>query len=229
MSSEKIFWIISNYNQDPSNVINELEGQFLIFNQGEKGFIPKKYQKDVLYKKSIHSGHNISDYLEYIIDNYHNLPDCLGFIKGNLFPRHISKEIFLRRKCSSGFVPLYSDSETFLPNYIQIFKVNTVLMAQQTAPGYYLERTNNWYCKQKKEGEYFPKLEDFFYYFFNRPLPKYISFIPGACMIVPKYKINRWPLSMYQEMHKAVTYSFFPVEAYHAERCMAYLFDFPNE
>ena len=49
MSSEKIFWIISNYNQDPSNVINELEGQFLIFNQGEKGFIPKKYQKDVRY------------------------------------------------------------------------------------------------------------------------------------------------------------------------------------
>jgi hypothetical protein len=229
MVSENNFWIISNYNQNPSNVINELEGRFLICNQGEKNFVPEKYQSDVLYRESFHSGHNIIDYLEYIIDNYHNLPNSIGFIKGNLFPRHISKKIFLKRQNSSGFIPLYSDSESFSPSYIQLFKTDITLMAQQVAPGYYLEKTNNWYCKVKNKGEYFPKLEDFFHHFFNRPLPKYIPFIPGACMIVPKYKINRWPLSLYQEMYKAVTYSFFPVEAYHAERCMAYLFDFPSE
>ena len=230
MELENHLWIISNYNQDPSDVIHELvEGQFLIFNQGKKSFIPEKYRNDEFYRESLHSGHNISDYLKYIIDNYHNLPNSLGFIKGNLFPRHISKEIFLKRKKLKGFVPLYSDVETFSPNYIRFLKTDLMLMAQQVAPGYYLEKTSNWYCKTKNKGEYFPKLEDFFHHFFNRPLPRYIPFVPGACMIVPKCNIIRWPLSLYKEIYKAVTYSFFPVESYHAERCMLYLFDFPSE
>ena len=150
MESENNFWIISNYNQDPSDVIHELDERFLIFNQGKKSFNPEKYQKDEFYRDSLHSGHNISDYLKYIIDNYHNLPNSLGFIKGNLFPRHISKETFLKRKNLKGFTPLYSDVETFSPNYTQFFKINITLMVQQVAPGYYLERTSNWYCKKKK-------------------------------------------------------------------------------
>lgn len=229
MGLKNIFWIISNFNQDPSDVIHELDGRFLIFNQGKESFIPEKYQNDKFYRESFHSGHNISDYLKYIIDNYHNLPNSLGFIKGNLFPRHISKDIFLKRKNLKGFTPLYSDIETFSPEYNRLLKMDIILAAQQVAPGYYLEKANNWYCKQKNKGERFPRLEDFFHNFFNRPPPKYITFVPGACMIVPKDKIIRWPLSLYQEMYETVTYSFFPVEAYHAERCMLYLFDFPSE
>jgi hypothetical protein len=227
MCRENKLWIVSNYNQDPSDVIKELDADFLIFDQGDSSFVPSELQIDGQYRRSFHSGHNISDYLQYIIENYHNLPATLGFIKGNLFPRHISKQAFLSRREEKGFVPLYSDVKTFDPSFHRLLK--TKLVAQQVAPGYYLEISNNWYCKHRNKGKYFPKLEDVFQKFFKRAPPKYVPFVPGACMIVPEYKITRWPLEYYEEIYEAVTYDFFPVEAFHVERSMLYLFDFPCE
>ena len=226
-SHNDIFWIVSTFNQDPTLVLEELSpSSFLVCNQGESHFVPNVYRDISQYKETKHSGHNISDYLRYIIDHYDHLPNRLGFIKGNVFPRHISKHAFNVRKKEEGFVPLYSDEATFNIQKHRLLKNRFV--AQQISPGYYLELNNNWYCKHRKEGKFFPKLEDFFLHFFGRHPPKYVPFVPGGCMIVPSSKIRRWPVQMYEEMYEAVTYNFFPVEAFHVERSMLYLFDFPR-
>jgi len=225
----EVFWVISNFNQDPSEILKEIGDEFIIYNQGEERYLPESLLGSDKLIDSLHSGHNISDYLRYIIDNYKNLPKRVGLIKGNIFPRHIDKNTFIERIKINGFVPLYSELETFKPDYIIPIKSNFLLMAQQFAPGYFMEKTTNWYCKTKDIGSFFPKLEDFFLYFFKKDLPLFIPFTPGACMIVPKENILRWSIDTYKELYEIVTYRFFPVEAYHAERCMLYFFNFPRE
>ena len=220
-------WIVSNYNQDPSSVIARLDAPYLICNQGDLVHVPKKYRNDSCFKQGKHSGHNISDYLEYIINNYCNLPDSLGLAKGNIFPRHISENTFIKRQALSGFVPLYSDTTTYRRQNHRVLPFQ--LVTQQVAPGYLLEISNNWYIKHRKLGKHFPRLNDLFIHFFKRDPPRYIPFVPGGCMIVPASNIQRWPIETYQKLHEAVTYEFFPVEAFHVERSMLYFFSFPQE
>lgn len=220
-------WIVSNYNQDPSTVIAKLTAPYLICNQGDPTNVPQLYREGTGFKQTRHTGHNISDYLEFIIDNYNNLPDSLGFAKGNIFPRHINEDVFIQRQQLDGFVPLYSDHKTYRNQNHRLWRFQ--LVAQQIAPGYYLEKTNDWYTKHRKPGRYFPRMHDLFAYFFTRKTPHYIPFVPGACMIVPASNVKQWPIETYQRLLEAVTYDFFPVEAFHVERSMLYFFHFPKE
>lgn len=217
-------YIISNYNYDPSEVINSLNADYIVCNQGDDSKIPEDLKKSIKYKSTKHTGHNLSDYLQYIIENYDNLPDEIGFIKGNIFPRHMQKDVFESRIQESGFVPLYSDPNTYLPQYQG--RIIKELVAQQVAPGIYLEIANDWYIGSRKKGLYYPTLNSMFVKITGRPLTKYITMTPGACMIVPKENILRWELKFYKNLYDAVTYDFFPVEAYHLERSMLYLFYF---
>lgn len=217
-------YIVSNFDYDPSEVISSLNADYILCNQGDDSKIPEKLKELKNYRQTKHTGHNISDYLQYIIENYHDLPDEIGFIKGNIFPRHIEKDIFLSRIKESGFIPLYSDDSTYNEQYHGFFVKK--FTAQQIAPGIYLETANEWYLEAKQKGKYFPTLESLFIRLFNRKPPQYITFTPGACMIVSKDKILRWSKELYQELYKIVSYDFFPVEAYHVERCMLYIFEY---
>lgn len=219
-------YIISNYDYDPSDVIESLDDQYILCQQGDDSKVPDKYKKSTNYVPSIHTGHNISDYLQYIIDNYDNLPDEVGFIKGNIFPRHIEKEVFISRIKEKGFVPLYSDEKTYKRQYGRKHRVFKELVAQQIAPGFYLEIANDWYIGTRPTGKYYPTLSSLYTEITNRELPMYLTIIPGACMVVTKEKILRWKKDFYVDLYEAVTYDFFPVEAFHVERCMPYIFNY---
>jgi len=220
-------WVISTFNQDPSEIVSNIDGSFEIYNQGEKNFIPKHLRKVGIYKRSLHSGHNLSDYLHFIIENYANLPKEVGLAKGNLFPRHTSKDIFLKRIKRKGFVSLYSDNKTFQAKYKTFLKF--YFIAQQISPGLYLEINNDWYKKTRPPGRYYNKLDDLFIKLFQRPAPKYNLFVPGGCMVVPAENIVRWPLDLFKNLYEATTYIYFPVEAFHLERTMFYLFGAEKE
>lgn len=217
-------YIISNYDYDPSEVIESLDSEYILCQQGDDSKVPDNLKKLNNYKVAKHTGHNISDYLQYIIDNYDNLPEEVGFIKGNIFPRHIEKEVFSARIKEKGFIPLYSDENTYKKQLQgRVFKE---LNAQQIAPGIYLEIANDWYINSKPKGKYYPTLKSLFKKITNRELPHYITMVPGACMIVQKDKILRWDKFFYEELYKIVSYELFPVEAYHVERCMLYIFNY---
>lgn len=218
-------WILTNYNTDPSGVISKLTDPYYVYNHGDVSVLPEWLVRSSAFYQKKNTGHNLSDYLEFIIENYSQLPESLGFAKGNIFPRHISESEFSLRILEKGFVPLYADPKTYKVGYSRF--VLPGMISQQISPGYYLEKTNNWYAKQRKKGRYFPHLHDMYKHYFNRVPPKYIPFVPGACMIVPSYKIMRWSLDVYKELLEAVTYEYFPVEAFHLERCMLYFFDYP--
>jgi len=227
-SDDEIFWVISNYNYDPEQVIDAIKTpNYCVYDQSDESYIEVFNEKRIKYKRTSHTGHNISDYLQYIIENYNDLPERVGFIKGNIFPRHIGKKIFEARIVQKGFIPLYSDVKTYKPKYHRFLKWK--LVSQRVAPGLYMELANNWYVKTRKKGKRYKLFSDFFEHFFGISPPKYITFVPGACMIVTRDKILDHNLRMYRELYETVTYDFFPVEAFHAERSMLYLFKYLSE
>ena len=80
------FFVISNYQHDPTHLLDYCD-QYIIYEQTNINEIIYDYKKlNVIHSK--HSGHNISDYFQYFIDNYENLPETIALIKGNVFPRH---------------------------------------------------------------------------------------------------------------------------------------------
>ena len=197
-----------------------------IYHQGNKDMLPKNIAfKNITYTKR--SGHNISDYLFFIIKNYPFFPKEIGFIKSNVFPRHIDLLTFKKRIKNEAFIPLYSEKSTF--NVKKNFFGNFIF--QQVAPGICLEISNNWYIKNRPVGKYYPKLENLYKAIVrNGVFPKYIPMVPGANMIIKSVKILDRSKSFYEDLYNSCTYqdppSPMPVEAWHLERMMLYLFHF---
>ena len=235
-----IKWIICNYNHNPTKLVNILnKKKIIIYDHSTKpNLIPKKIKKLNIYFSCKNYGFNLVDYFNFIIENYNRLPEFLGFIKGNIVPRHIDKRRFLIRIKKKGFVPLYScghldKNENFQEknsNIISRFLRNEPkFIAQQTSPGLYSEFTNNWYARKLEKGKFFETINDLHQYLFNRDAPRYITFVPGGCMIVRSEIVRQWTITVYKKLYKSMTYKFFPVEAYHIERSMLYMFEYPRK
>lgn len=224
-------YIISNYKHDPTELVQALGSNcWTVYQQSDMAELTElaaKFPGQVV--KSKHTGHNITDYLLYIINNYHQLPAELGVIKGNIFPRHLPKEVFLKRIGRKGFIPLYSEDSTWKAKKASLFRFRSFI-CQQAAPGFYLEKANDWYIFSRVKGKYFPSITNLYQRITGRAVsPEYLMFVPGACMIIEREKILRWPIDLYKELYHCTSYSFFPVEAYHLERLMLYLFLFEQD
>ena len=83
------FLCISNHNNDLS-WIKDYKNPYVIYDRSDNDLD----LKDLNVIKSPNLGYNIYDICTFIIDNYENLPDYTTFCKGNIFPRHISREKF---------------------------------------------------------------------------------------------------------------------------------------
>ncbi len=204
------------------------DDDYHILHQGAVDNVPQEILNAPGFQRTKHSGANISDYLFFIIENYPYFPREVVFLKTNMLQRHIPEDIYHLRIRSSGFASFYSETSTYKSKYSW---KRGGFVAQQIAPGILLEATNNWYARSTERGLFFPKIEDMFKKIISKePLPEYIPFVPGACMKIDSSKIIRWPKSAYIDLYNAVTSQDtpnpMPVEAYHLERLMLYLFVF---
>lgn len=215
------FWIVSNHNADPSEVLAVLTDPYQVFQQGCDSLLPADIPSEkILYTK--HSGHNLSDYLGFIINNYRQLPDEVGMIKGNIFPRHIEKHLFEKKITLGGPQFFFSQRRQ---DFGKIKKKWGILPTGfEVVSGQWLEHNDNWYCRKRPKGKYFRTFDDLHWRVFGRRSSPYILFCPGACMLVPSANIRQWPIDLYLELYDAVTYSHFPVEAFHLERLMLAMF-----
>jgi hypothetical protein len=224
------FFCISDYGNwnlesDHYDKLFSLCKDFVIYHKGVETEIDQQIVDSDKFIRIRNKGSNISDYLRFINDNYPYFPEEVGFIKGNTFPRHISLEEFSNRLNSSGFIPLYFESKTLKPQY-NIFQQ---YIFQQIMPGICIEKSNNWYVKRHQKGKYFPLIENMFNRYISKSkIPKYVPFVPGACMIVESKNILRWDKSVYEELFESVSWQAnpnpHPVEAWHFERLMLYFF-----
>jgi hypothetical protein len=138
------------------------------------------------------------------------LPDFTTFCKGNIFPRHISRETFERLKDVKYFTPLF-DYKLHIHNPVHKF----------TSDGTYSEINNNWYMHDGKPYKYFSSYNDFIQAFFKDPhLPEYITFCPGANYVVPKGNILKYPVDFYFYLRKMLLHNSHAAESHLLERAL---------
>jgi len=215
------FWVVSSYKTDFSWV-NDYTNNYLIYDKSGE------HTESDKVKHSPNVGYNIYDYVDYIVQNYHNLPDILVFIKSNIWNRvvngvpnpHCNKEKFDRL--------INNNYTTALESYedIPITRVN-----RKDRDGGYMELNepyHPWYI-QDDSGllvtEKFKCLEEMLPTIFTNPIiPQWIRFAPGANYIVPKENILHYSKSLFEKLRSYVGYSQYSAESHMVERALYLIF-----
>jgi len=215
MKKTDTFFIISNYNTDPERYLEYCE-DYHIYDQSPDLEIRKKLENK--YKKISfveNTGHNISDYFRFFIDHYESLPRHMLLAKGNMIGRHISEEYFNRVYANKYFTALHDDRESD----------DKCGVAYQLYDGAILEINNAWYALAKPH-RYFESYNDLLRFVFKNPIiPRWLLFSPGACYIVSKEQVIKYPKVFYENLKYLVSYRYFPSEAYHVERMLHVIFN----
>jgi hypothetical protein len=215
MKKTKNFFVISNFNTNPDQYLRYCE-DYHIYDQSTdisvKDGLKKKYSKISFVENS---GHSISNYFRYFIENYENLPCFIALLKANMIGRHISEEYFDRAINNKFYTPLYSDRNW----------VDRPGIAYQLNEGAFLEINNNWYAGSKPY-KYFRTYNQLLSFIFVNPImPNWLLFSPGACYIVTREQVLNYPKEFYENLKYIVSYQFFPAEAYHIERMLGVIFN----
>lgn len=213
-----IFGVISNFNHIPNPEILSRVSDFVIFDQSNdkaiQEFLAGRFKQRVV--KTIHCGHNLIDYLSFIIENYETLPDYTMLGKGNMVPRHINLEDFELKTGSpvEDLVPMFS------PSYVE----QNARVATISDSGWYREKNNDWYVPMSRH-RFFASLNDMGRFLYsNWKDEDFISFSPGACYLISRERLKEIPLANYRCLRSILEYDFFPSEAWMIERLLGPLF-----
>lgn len=208
------FFVISNFNTNPF-LVAKYSKDFIIYDQSNKVIQDElKSLRDKRIIFSDHVGHNLQDYLNYIIDNYENLPPLIAFVKGNIIERHINKEAWQKIYRNLYYTFLYSDRTL---RDVRKKQFSTFL-------GDFCEVNSSWFVWHSSH-RYFINYNNFLNFIYVDPIiPQYVQFSPGGCYIVEKERIIKNPKSLYIGLKKIISYQFFPSEAWLLERFLHTLF-----
>lgn len=164
--------------------------------------------------RSRNTGHNISNYFRFFVDNYDSLPGRMALLKGNIFPRHLSQEFFERVYDNQCYTFLYEDRKNR----------DKPGIAYQLYDGAFLEINNAWYARARPH-KYFVTPNELLLFLFKDPIiPHWLLFSPGACYIVSREQVRKYPAAFYENLLSLVSYTYFPSEAYHVERLLNVIF-----
>jgi len=208
------FFIISNYNTDPERYLSYCE-DYHIYDQSPdveiRENLRRKYSKISFVENT---GHNISDYFRYFIDHYESLPQHMMLAKGNMIGRHVTQEYFERVYDNKCYTSLYDDRSW----------VDKRGIAYQLYDGAFLEINNAWYATAKPH-KFFKTYNELLSFVFKNPIiPHWLMFSPGACYIVTREQVLKYPKEFYENLKYLVSYTYFPSEAYHVERMLHVIF-----
>ena len=215
--------VISTFNNDP-RYLTKLFESYSIYDQSTDGHLAKELSLEFpKLKVTKNSGHSLSHYFAYIIENYEDLPSYLVFLKSNVVPRHIDENTFNRcidlARLESGYVSFFND-ENF---------VDKIRIAYHVYPGLFLERNNSWYMK-RLESRYFSDFNQLLSFIFENPIaPEFVPFTPGACFGISSNQIRNIPIEVWRFLEEISTYKYFPSEAFLVERILFTLFNAPYE
>ena len=214
MKKTDTFFIISNFNTDPE-FYTLCTDNYHIYDQSNdpeiKKILNNKYSK---ISFSQHTGHNISDYFRFFIENYDELPEWMMLAKGNMIGRHVSNDYFNKVYLNKKYTFLYNDSAPTEKPFVQ----------HHLAEGLFLEINDSWYITSK-ENKYFATYNELLKFVFKGAIiPKWLLFSPGACYIVSAEQVRSYPVNLYKNLLKIVNYTYFPSEAYIVERMLNLIF-----
>jgi hypothetical protein len=230
------FFVIHNFNTVPSNLLEYCE-DYVIYDCSTDNKI-----KDKLHAMNYNvidienTGHNITTYFSYFVDNYDNLPEVMCILKGNMIGRHCSKEFFDKVYDNKTFTFLYDEKQywdkfaKFKENGEKNELDNTFLAMENV----YVEKNNSWYVESSNHPKrYFNDADDLLRFIYKKPMiPQYFMFSPGACFIVRKEQVLKHSRQFYINLNKIMNYALdpsFPSEAHQIERILPIIFTSVSE
>jgi len=213
-----LFGVFSNYNHIPATELLHRVSDFVILDQSNDKNIKKVLKGRFKHRVvgTLHCGHNLIDYLSFIIENYDTLPDYTLFGKGNMVPRHITLEDYELNTAllQEDVVPMFS------PSYVE----QNARVATVTATGWYKEKNNDWYVRFSRH-RFFSSLNDMGRFLYSNWVDwDFIPFSPGACYLVSRERLKDIPIANYFCLRSILEYDFFPSEAWMIERLLGPLF-----
>ena len=202
------FLVVSDYNNDVSWV-PERTTNYVIYNRSDSDVLPYTVDPSKVVR-SPNLGYNIYDYCTYIINHYDALPEVMAFVKGNVFPRHVSRTFFDRISNNAEFAAIVDSRRHATKFPVSYFD----------GDGIFNEINNSWYMWQHPR-KYFSTFNDFLQFAFeDPPLPRYTRFAPGANYIVPRSSVRKLSKAFYENVRTFVSHDPLPAEAHLIERAL---------
>jgi len=104
------FFLISSYNCNPGYLL-EYCNNYIIYDRSDID----SFKDDISKLKNVvrvdNTGHSISDYFKFFIENYDTLPEYIVLLKSNIVGRHTTKEFFDRVYDNKYYTFLYEDNK----------------------------------------------------------------------------------------------------------------------
>lgn len=199
--------ILVNYNYDPTWLKDYPELDVLIYDRSDDGVKRnlEQYGK-VIYTENV--GNVDFDKLNYLVDNYHDLPDVFLWGKSNLF-KYISKEEFDQVKDNKTFTPLLTKNH-------KTYMDGNGWVCFYDEQGMYRERNDSWYLNSHPA--LFARSFNEWASMFQIKAENYIPFAPGGNYILTKEKVHQYSKYLYEKMRDTLSYTKLPGEAHLAER-----------
>ncbi len=222
------FFLIHNYNTVPEELL-EFCKDYLIIDASDDGVTEENLrEKGLNFQHVENTGHNITSYFHWFIDNYDSLPDWIALTKGNMIGRHCSREFFERVYNNRWFTFLYQDKSMWERYRKPAEGEENDSIASLATESVLVELNSSWYMRQSHSYRYFYDMDDFYRFVYKDPvIPRYCAFSPGGCYIVNKEQILKNSVVFYKNLNTLMEYRKevnFPAEAYLVERLLPWIF-----
>lgn len=210
--------ILINYNFTPDK--EWIGDDYLIYDRSDDGIDHLKEFDPAKIIKTENIGQVDYDKLNYLVDNYDNLPEVFMWGKTNLFKKdtlpdvHVSPHIYI----TAEEYEKVKDNQFFTPLLTQYHKV----YSDEVGPvcyyegGMYYER-NPLIFLANNGAKYFNTYKEFAQAF-GFPNPSYIPFAPGGNYILTKECVYKYSRDLYAKMADLLPYCSCPLEAHFCER-----------
>lgn len=200
-----MFKVLVNYNQTPDR--EWIGDDYLIYDRSDDGVDHLKDFDPTKIIKTENLGQVDFDKLNYLVDNYDNLPDVFLWGKTNLWD-YIPQEEYEKVKDNKTFTPLLS------PHH-KAYQDNIGWVAYYSQ-GVYWERNDSWYFNSF-DSRYVRNFREWCHHM-CLPSPGYVPFAPGGNYILTKETVHKFGKDYYAKMAEALPYCREPAEAHCAER-----------
>lgn len=222
------YFVIHNYNTIPEDLILYCNN-YIIYDASDKKTRDALKERKMNYIAVENTGHNITTYFKYIVDNYNELPETICFLKGNIIGRHCSREYFEKVFNNKFFTYLYDDIKSIgrlSKNLNNVMNRSAYLLNENQ----YIELNNSWYVNSPQHPHrFFDDLDRLLNFIYVNPvIPQYVMFSPGACYIVRREQILKNPPIFYRNLVSIMNYGLypsFPSEAHQVERILPLIFE----
>ncbi|MBQ9991351.1 MAG: DUF3431 domain-containing protein [Lachnospiraceae bacterium] len=217
MKKTSNFFVIHNFNTIPEYLLEYCEDYLIYDCSTDEKTVEELTKRNYNFRRIPNTGHNITTYFQYFAECYENLPQVVCLCKGNMIPRHLSKEFMDRVYQNTYFTYLFDEKEI----------ANKELLLRENM---FIEDNNDWYVESPSHPHrYFDSYNSLLSFIYRDPVfPKYHIFAPGACYIVRREQIKKHSPQFYLNLNKIMNYGLdpnFPSEAHQIERMLPTIFE----